>query len=155
MTPSGIHAKPTVLLAEYQALISMWLEDVLSEAGYSVEGPYGTCEAALVALQHHRPDYAVVSVDLTQGPCFALACALRRADIPFMLFSGSVPVLQAFQDVPVLARPCRDHEFVASLPRALRAQQVHRQHVLHCPRVDLLGLPPTFALDQCPPACGG
>lgn len=144
--------KPTVLLAEHQALIGMWLEDELVDAGYAVDGPHGTCEAALEAFASARPDYAVVSVDLSQGPCFALACALRRADVPFVLFSSVHPVLPAFGDVPLLDRPCLAEDFVASLPKAGLA---NRGRTRICPNAELLAGPSGFALDQCPPACGG
>lgn len=146
--------RPRVLVAEHQALIGMWLEDVLTEAGYAVDGPYGSCEAAIIALRCTRPDYAVVSIDLSQGSCFTLACTLRRAHVPFMLFSGSEPVLSAFRDVPMLDRPCLESEVIASLPQALQAQNRHRQQGPICPRADRLLRSPPFALDQCPPACG-
>lgn len=146
--------KPRVLVAEHQAMIGMWLEDVLTEAGYAVDGPYGTCEAAMIALEYARPDYAMVSIDLSQGLCFTLACALRRADIPFMLFSGSEPVSPAFCDIPMLDRPCLESEVIASLPQALQAQQRHRKQGPVCPRADRIALSLAFALDQCPPACG-
>ncbi|GJD85875.1 hypothetical protein [Methylobacterium haplocladii] len=47
--------KLTVLLAEHQALMEMWLEDELVDAGYVVDGPHGTCEAALDALRWRGP----------------------------------------------------------------------------------------------------
>lgn len=144
----------TVLVAEHQAVAGMWLEDVLTDAGYVVDGPHPTCEAALAVLRRGRPDYAVVSVELRQGPCFTLACALRQADVPFMLLSGAPRVVPSFRDVPVIERPCRDEELLASLACALQAQRIHRERVPVCRRASLLAGPGILAVDQCPPACG-
>jgi len=96
MRESEFPGKRTVLVAEHQAVAGMWLEDVLTDAGFAVDGPHPSCEAAIAALAGSRSDYAVVNVDLSQGPCFALACALRMADVPFVLLSGSARVLPAF-----------------------------------------------------------
>ena len=151
MRESKFPVRRTVLLAEHQAVAGMWLEDVLADAGFAVDGPHPSCEAAIAALACCRPDYAVVNVDLSQGPCFALACALRMAGVPFVLLSESARVLPAFRDVPVLERPVADVELIAGLEHAVRVRERHRRRVAACPR---LGLAAPLALDQCPPACG-
>lgn len=96
----GREGRPVVLVAEPQALPGMWLEDVLAAAGCAVSGPYATCQDAAESLDEMPPDFAVVSVDLNQGPCFPLACALRRRGVPFALISGNARVPDAFSDVP-------------------------------------------------------
>jgi hypothetical protein len=51
--------RPTVLVAEPQALPGLWLEDVLADAGWGVSGPFGTCLDAAETLERTRPDCAV------------------------------------------------------------------------------------------------
>ncbi|GJE04455.1 hypothetical protein GMJLKIPL_6419 [Methylobacterium isbiliense] len=96
--------RPVVLIAEPQALPGMWLEDVLSGAGCAISGPYGTCGEATESLDRKPPDFAVVSVDLNQGPGFPLACALRQRGVPFALISGNARVPDAFADIPLFER---------------------------------------------------
>jgi hypothetical protein len=142
-----------VLVAEPQALPALWLEDTLANEGYAVEGPYATCREALDGLAGSEPAFAVVSIDLQEGPCFPLAYALRRRGIPFALFSGAIPVPRAFGDVPVLDRPCLT-DAIARAVRTRRLPDGVPAEPRDCPRED--GVRPGRALevDQCPPACG-
>ncbi|ACL60984.1 hypothetical protein [Methylobacterium nodulans] len=104
MQENHAESQPVVLIAEPQALPGMWLEDLLTDAGCTISGPYGTCADAVESLGRTRPSVAIVSVDLNQGPCFPLARVLRQRGIPFALIAGSVPVPRTFTDVPVLDR---------------------------------------------------
>jgi osmotically-inducible protein OsmY len=149
--PTG---KPVVLVAEPQALPAMWLEDALADAGYAVAGPYATCEAAVEGLDRSEPAFAVISVDLHEGPCFPLACALRRRGIPFAMFAGSIPVPQAFVDVPVLDRPCLADVVERALSTGRLADGCEAEP-RDCPMEDRIRAGEPFALDQCPAACGG
>lgn len=153
MPRSDKASRPVVLVAEPQALPAMWLEDTLSDEGYAVEGPYPTCDEAMDGLAHSEPAFALVSVDLQQGPCFPLACALRRRGIPFAMFSGSILVPRAFGDVPVLDRPCLT-EAVARAVRMGRLAEGNQAKRRECPMEDRIRSREPFALDQCPPACG-
>ena len=80
------YTRPVVLVAEPQALPGMWLEDVLTDAGCAVSGPYGTCAEASETLDEALPDYAVISTDPNRGPasrspvrCAARASPSRRS----------------------------------------------------------------------------
>ncbi len=145
--------KPIVLVAEPQALPAMWLEDTLADEGYAVGGPYPTCKEAMDGLARSEPAFALVSVDLQEGPCFPLACALRRRGIPFALFSGSIPVPRAFGDILVLDRPCLT-EAVALAVRSRRLPEGGRAEPRDCPTERMSHSGQTLEVDQCPPACG-
>ncbi|ACA16056.1 hypothetical protein M446_1555 [Methylobacterium sp. 4-46] len=122
-------AKPQliVLVAESQALPGMWLEDILTDAGCGVSGPYATCRDAIESLDAAPPDFALVSVNLRQGPCFALAHELRRRGIPFALIAGSVPVPPTFSDVPVLDRLFCEEDVVRAVPIYAGSARVMRR----------------------------
>ena len=142
-------ARPVVLVAEPQALPGMWLEDVLTDAGCAVSGPYGTCEAAAESLADTPPDFAVISIDLNRGPGFPLACALRRRGIPFALISGNACVPRAFADVPLFERLIDAREMVCTV-----ADRATRGRPRACPMLDRIAAGEPVALDQCPTACG-
>jgi hypothetical protein len=143
-----------VLVAEPQALPAMWLEDLLEDEGYDVLGPYATCEAAVEGLERNAPVFAVISVDLREGPCFPLSCALRRRGIPFAMVSGSLPVPPPFADVAILDRPCLA-EAIAQALSAERLAAGRDAEPLACPMDAMIRSGEAVALDQCPPACGG
>jgi hypothetical protein len=142
----------TVLVAEPQALPGLWLDDVLSGAGCAVSGPYGDCDEAVKSLGRARPDFAVLSVDLNRGPCFPLACALRRCGVPFALISGSARIPRAFSDVPLLARIFAPAEMTAAVAAGtLRADR--RGTAGTCPMRARIAAGEAFAVDQCPTGC--
>lgn len=146
--------RPVVLVAEPQALPAMWLEDMLADEGYAVQGPYATCQEAVDGLAGGEPAFAVVSVDLQEGPCFPLACALRRRGIPFALFSGAIPVPRAFGDVPILDRPCLT-DAIARAVRSRRLPDGVPAEPRDCPMEGRIVSGQSPEVNQCPPACGG
>ena len=145
----GKEARPVVLVAEPQALPGMWLEDVLADAGCAVSGPYATCQDAAESLDQTPPDFAVVSVDLNQGPCFPLACALRRRGVPFALISGNARVPDAFSDVPRFDRLFDARDMVSAVAARCAVPGCPRA----CPMLGRIAAGEAVALDQCPTAC--
>ncbi|MEE7462273.1 histidine kinase [Methylobacterium fujisawaense] len=141
--------RPVVLVAEPQALPGMWLEDVLTDAGCAVSGPYGTCMEASETLDEAPPDFAVISTDLNRGPGFPLACALRRQGIPFALIAGNASVPRAFSDVPTFDRLFDARDVVAAVTARCPARVDRRA----CPMAARIAAGEDVALDQCPPAC--
>ncbi|WP_245524365.1 histidine kinase [Methylobacterium nonmethylotrophicum] len=142
---------PVVLVAEPQALLGLWLEDVLTDAGCTVSGPFGTCSDALASLDA-PPHFAVVSTDLNRGSGFPLACALRRRGIPFALIAGTARIPRAFVDVPVFDRLFGAGEMIGTVA-ACRAGPGMRRESRACPMADRLSAGGALALDQCPAAC--
>ncbi|MEL6060659.1 MULTISPECIES: histidine kinase [unclassified Methylobacterium] len=141
--------RPVVLVAEPQALPGMWLEDVLTDAGCAVSGPYGTCAEAAGSLDTAPPDFAVISADLNRGPGFPLACALRRKGIPFALIAGNACVPRAFSDVPTFDRLFDARDVIAVLAARCPVRGVRRD----CPMAGRIAADKAVALDQCPSAC--
>jgi DNA-binding response OmpR family regulator len=101
-------ASARCLLVEDQALIGMALEAYLEEAGYEVAGPFGTCAAALAALDTQTPQVAVIDYRLQDGCCLKLVRGLRALGIPFLVYSGlpRLPDLSSeFRGAPWLEKP--------------------------------------------------
>ena len=141
--------RPVVLVAEPQALPGMWLEDVLTDAGCAVSGPYATCAEAARSLDEAPPDFAVISTDLNREPGFPLACALRRGGIPFALIVGNASVPRAFSDVPTFDRLFEARDVVALVAARCPARAGPRD----CPWAGRIAAGKDVALDQCPSAC--
>ncbi len=144
---------PVVLVAEPQALLGLWLDDVLTDAGCTVSGPFGTCSDALASLHAAPPDFAVVSTDLNRGSGFPLACALRRRCIPFALIAGTARIPRAFADVPVFDRLFRAGEMIGTVAAGCAGPGTRRGSRA-CPLAARLSAGGAIALDQCPVACG-
>ncbi|MER2265307.1 histidine kinase [Methylobacterium oxalidis] len=130
----------------------MWLEDVLAGAGFTISGPYGTWGDAAASLEVAQPDFAVISIDLNEGPGFPLACVLRRRGIPFALISGSDRVPRAFADVPLFDR-LFDADDLVKMTSTFCASQGCRGRARACPMLRFIEAGEVFALDQCPTAC--
>jgi DNA-binding response OmpR family regulator len=84
------------------------LSDDLLEAGFEVAGPFTTCAAAIASLERQTPDAAILDIELSNGPCVALARALREKRIPFVVLTGHTSDAiheDAFSGAPWLAKP--------------------------------------------------
>lgn len=78
----------SVLVVEDEFFIAMELESVLTGAGYRVLGPAATVRAALGLLADHRPDAAVLDVNLGSDRVTPVAEALADGSIPFVIASA-------------------------------------------------------------------
>jgi DNA-binding response OmpR family regulator len=106
-----------VLIVEDQALVSMLVEDELTEAGYAIVGPFSTCADALSWMRHDTPDLAILDVHLRDGPCTELALELQARQVGFAVFSGAMKTHAAaiFQDAPWIEKPARLHQLTTIL----------------------------------------
>lgn len=110
-----------VLIVEDEALIAMYVEDVISKFGYSVAGVVSSLEDALAFIETHAIDTAVLDINLKGKLVFPLADALMQREIPFVFASsygeGAVPA--RYRIGPIVQKP-----FAASeLRRALVAAE--------------------------------
>ncbi|MHC2109366.1 helix-turn-helix domain-containing protein [Methylobacterium sp. CM6246] len=110
--------QPVVLIAEGDAVVSMDLSDTLERAGYRVLGPVATTAEALRLLVQEKPTVAIIDVVLRDGPCTKLAHALRRLDVPFLVYSGGQHVQHLgseFQGAPWLSKPALSADIVITV----------------------------------------
>ena len=111
--------KNMVLVVEDDAFIALDLEDVLSEAGFTVTGPVATVREALALLDgEHRPDVALLDYNLGEETSIPVARRLEALGIPFLFLSGQVSsvVLGSTTSAPtVLSKPFVPNHLVNEL----------------------------------------
>ena len=111
----------TVLIAEDQKLVAQDLAALVHEAGAMVVGIAADSVDALLLAAEHRPDVAVIDIDLQTGSdAIQLACEIREMTDASIIFCGNDDLatqgrLLAFGRVQFLPKPV-DFE---SLSRAL------------------------------------
>jgi CheY-like chemotaxis protein len=98
-----------VLLVEDEALISMMMEDLLTELGCEVVASFGALQPALDWLEAQAipPDGAVLDINLGGGEMvFPLASRLQALGVPFVFATGyGRPGDEGFAFVPLLQKP--------------------------------------------------
>lgn len=106
----------TVMLIEDELFVALDVQDVVEEAGFSVDGPYVSVADALAAVAQHLPGCAILDVRLTDGEVFPAADILRDAGVPIIFHSGHADATSLRGRYPqalVCSKPCS--------PSALRA----------------------------------
>jgi len=108
-----------VLIVEDEAIIAMYVEDVISRFGYSVAGVVTNVDAALAFIETHAVDAAVLDINLKGKLVFPFCDALMRRGIPFVFASsyGERSIPQRYRVGPVVQKPFAPSE----LHRALEA----------------------------------
>jgi DNA-binding response OmpR family regulator len=110
--------QPCCLIVEDQALIALSIEAYLEDVGYEAAGPFRSSAEALVWLETHTPQAAILDYRLAEGTCTALAQELMRRQIPFMIYSGHSrgrDVSGVFKNAPWLEKPCPRDDLLRAL----------------------------------------
>ncbi len=118
----GPFPQPCVLVAEDELIIGVDLCDTMAEAGYDVEGPYHRLSSAMLSLQKHRPDLAILDVRLDDGDSFPLAEALIKENVPVIFHSGQVSpeeMRKRFPQALACSKPCPPSEMIEMVREAL------------------------------------
>jgi len=104
---SGNGQPARILVVEDEALVALMMQDLLSEAGHEVVGPFGTATDALIALQSDQIDGAVLDINLPGGSVYPVAEALVAARLPFAFVTGydQASIDERFREVPILQKP--------------------------------------------------
>jgi DNA-binding response OmpR family regulator len=117
---------PRVLVVDDEPLISMLVEDWLTELGCEVVGPAASVADGLELARGTELDGAILDVNLGNETCFALADALRSRGVPlaFATGDGTLGDVSDFEDAIVVSKPF-DFAAVKAAVEALRdrAQQ--------------------------------
>lgn len=110
-----------VLVVEDEALIAMYVEDVISRFGYSVAGVVSSVEEAFSFIEHHAIDAAVLDINLEGKLVFPFVDTLIARGIPFVFASsyGERGIPPRYRVGPVVQKPFAPSE----LGRALAATE--------------------------------
>ena len=99
-----------VLVVEDEMMVSMLIEDMLSDLGCTVVGPASRLDEAIELANRAEIDCAVLDVNLGGQPIFPLADLLRQKGAPFAFATG-------YGDAgsPVLQKPFREGDLARVL----------------------------------------
>lgn len=112
---------PNILLVEDELELSLLMQEVLSDAGYSVERAFSLSDA-MASLAEEDFDGAVLDVELRDGVVFPAADILKRRGIPYVfvsaVFSAVVPALH--RTAPFVSKPYQLGELVSQVDAVVR-----------------------------------
>lgn len=108
-----------VLVTEDQAIIAMALQQELEDLGYEVAGPFPTCAQTSEWLATHTPDFAILDIELRDGPCTDAAVELERRGVETIVFSGLPKRLvpAAFPAMPWFEKPAQLEDLLGRFGR--------------------------------------
>ena len=106
-----------VLVVEDEMMVSMLIEDMLTDLGCTVIGPAARLDEAMELASKGGIDCAVLDVNLGGQPIFPLADMLREKGAPFAFATGygDAGLRDVDRGSPVLQKPFRE----ADLARVL------------------------------------
>ena len=99
-----------VLVVEDEALVSMLVEDMLTDLGCAIVGPAAEIEEALRLAGSADIDAALLDVNLGGRPIFPVADALKARGVPFAFASGygEAGLSDDHRGATVLQKPFRE-----------------------------------------------
>jgi CheY-like chemotaxis protein len=111
-----------ILVIEDEALVSMMLSDLLTDAGCVVVGPAGTTQSALRLIEQEPIDCAILDVKLADGTSLPVAEALASRGIRFVLATGYARegIDPAYNGAPLLQKVFDRNELIEVLADILR-----------------------------------
>ena len=116
-----------VLVVEDEILVSMLLEDMLSDFGCEVVGPITRLREALQLVQDRAQviDLAILDVNLAGERSFPVAEALEARGCRFVLSTGydDTGIEERWRARPILRKPFLPHELERALHEALTGVQ--------------------------------
>jgi len=115
-----------VLVVEDEMMVSMLLQDMLSDIGCTPVGPARRMGPALKLIEHAGFDIAILDVNLNGDESYPIADALAARAIPFVFASGysADSLREKYRSIPSLQKPFQQHE----LEQTLAAVLIRRPH---------------------------
>ena len=106
-----------VLVVEDEMMVSMLIEDMLTDLGCTIVGPASRLDEALQLAGEAELDCAVLDVNLGGQPIFPLADLLRQMGRPFAFATGygDAGLRDVDKGSPVLQKPFREGDLARVL----------------------------------------
>jgi CheY-like chemotaxis protein len=106
-----------VLVVEDEMMVSMLIEDMLTDLGCTVIGPAARLDEAIELAGRNTIDCAVLDVNLGGQPIFPLADLLRARGCPmaFATGYGDAGLRDEDKGTPVLQKPFREGDLARVL----------------------------------------
>lgn len=124
-------SRKSVLILEDEAIVALDLDEIVTEAGFCVASIISSCADAIEWLKNHTPDVAILDVELRDGPCIEVARIIADKSVPFVVFSGNVPLPSTdpvFLKGRWLEKPAASYEVVSAL-RAVSDNNTYADNV--------------------------
>jgi CheY-like chemotaxis protein len=96
-----------VLLVEDESMVAMMVEQILTELGLCVVGPYGTIGDALQAVRESPVDAALLDINLGGQSVYPVVDFLTAKGIPTAFISGygAESVDRRYGHIPLIQKP--------------------------------------------------
>ena len=112
-----------VLVVEDEWLVAMLVQDLLSDVGCVIVGPFARVTEALAAARTEAVDVAVLDVNVGGEQAFAVAYQLETRGVPFLFLTGygrsALPKDRL--DWEVQSKPFNSAQLTASLAQKVKA----------------------------------
>ena len=117
MSEFAIRQNLRILVAEDEALVSMLIEDMLTDMGATVIGPAATLDEAITLAQSADADLALLDVNLAGKPVFPVADILADRGVPIVFASGygEAGLNDRHRGAAVLQKPFREADLARML----------------------------------------
>lgn len=113
-----------VLVVEDETIISFLLEDMLADMGCDVVGQASGVQQAFDLLREHRPDIAVLDVNLRGEMIYPFAEQLEAEGVPFVFTTGygTVGLPERWARWPIIQKPFQAGALLTALEKALAGE---------------------------------
>jgi DNA-binding NtrC family response regulator len=115
--------RTSVILAEDEMLIALTIQDILEDHGYSVCEIAMTAQSVVEMARRHRPDIALVDVNLARGSNGLDAIGpLSDIGVPSIVVSGhaSPKAARAAGAIGMLSKPFHNEDLIALIEHVLK-----------------------------------
>jgi CheY-like chemotaxis protein len=111
----------SILVLEDETLIYILIEGMLEELGCTAVWRAADIEAALTLLDDHRPDLAILDVNIGGESCHPVAARLDALGIPIIFSTGygRLVMPECWQGRPVLEKPFTPADLAEALDTVL------------------------------------
>lgn len=113
-----------VIIAEDEPMIAWDLESTLVSIGAAVIGPFPSVEDARKALETHRPQIAVLDVNLIDGEVFPLADDLHSLGVPLIFHTanyGGWDLTSRYTGAQLIRKPSMPGQLEAAVAEATKS----------------------------------
>ncbi|HET9630174.1 MAG TPA: response regulator [Novosphingobium sp.] len=117
--------RPRVLIMEDEFIVALDLTDMAEDLGFCVDGPFATVTEGAKAITEHRPDAAILDVQLADGEVFPLADTLRALGVPIIFHSGHADngrLMARYPGAKSAGKPCPAELIASHLVQATSRQ---------------------------------